>query len=131
LISICGERGHEAMVCDGLALPYRPQFFVSFERKHPWCSCGVCQLRFDSNCCYGSLGCTKTNRLILFPHPSLPFITTPITFLGFRHLDCSYPPLHLTRPQSSSDRGDSSNCASRRARPHLCLGFGTDGETRF
>ncbi|KAG0202280.1 tRNA methyltransferase, has a role in tRNA modification [Mortierella sp. GBA30] len=27
LISICGERGHEAMVCDGLALPYRPQFF--------------------------------------------------------------------------------------------------------
>ncbi|KAF9138083.1 tRNA methyltransferase, has a role in tRNA modification [Linnemannia schmuckeri] len=27
LICICGERGHEAMVCDGLALPYRPQFF--------------------------------------------------------------------------------------------------------
>ncbi|KAF9920716.1 tRNA methyltransferase, has a role in tRNA modification [Linnemannia zychae] len=27
LISICGERGHEAMVCDGLALPYRPLFF--------------------------------------------------------------------------------------------------------
>ncbi|CAO3571702.1 unnamed protein product [Mortierella alpina] len=27
LISICAERGHEAMVCDGLALPYRPQFF--------------------------------------------------------------------------------------------------------
>ncbi|KAI7825198.1 S-adenosyl-L-methionine-dependent methyltransferase [Gamsiella multidivaricata] len=27
LISICGERGHEAMVCDGLALPYRSQFF--------------------------------------------------------------------------------------------------------
>ncbi|KAF9580480.1 Alkylated DNA repair protein alkB 8 [Lunasporangiospora selenospora] len=27
LISICGERGHEAMVCDGLSLPYRPQFF--------------------------------------------------------------------------------------------------------
>ncbi|KAF9898380.1 tRNA methyltransferase, has a role in tRNA modification [Lobosporangium transversale] len=27
LISICSERGHEAMVCDGLALPYRPQFF--------------------------------------------------------------------------------------------------------
>ncbi|KAF9910174.1 Alkylated DNA repair protein alkB 8 [Linnemannia zychae] len=25
--SICGERGHEAMVCDGLALPYRPRFF--------------------------------------------------------------------------------------------------------
>ncbi|KAF9274388.1 tRNA methyltransferase, has a role in tRNA modification [Mortierella alpina] len=25
--SICAERGHEAMVCDGLALPYRPQFF--------------------------------------------------------------------------------------------------------
>ncbi|KAG0257748.1 tRNA methyltransferase, has a role in tRNA modification [Mortierella polycephala] len=25
--SICGERGHEAMVCDGLALPYRPEFF--------------------------------------------------------------------------------------------------------
>ncbi|KAF9112201.1 hypothetical protein BGX27_003802 [Mortierella sp. AM989] len=29
LISICGERGHEAMVCDGLSLPYRPQFFAS------------------------------------------------------------------------------------------------------
>ncbi|KAG0330489.1 Alkylated DNA repair protein alkB 8 [Dissophora globulifera] len=27
LIDICGERGHEAMVCDGLALPYRPEFF--------------------------------------------------------------------------------------------------------
>ncbi|KAG0068743.1 tRNA methyltransferase, has a role in tRNA modification [Linnemannia elongata] len=27
LISICSERGHEAMVCDGLALPYRSQFF--------------------------------------------------------------------------------------------------------
>ncbi|KAF9561672.1 Alkylated DNA repair protein alkB 8 [Mortierella alpina] len=27
LISICAERGHEAMVCDGLALPYRPQCF--------------------------------------------------------------------------------------------------------
>ncbi|KAI1318962.1 tRNA methyltransferase, has a role in tRNA modification [Mortierella claussenii] len=27
LISICGERGHEAMVCDGLTLPYRPHFF--------------------------------------------------------------------------------------------------------
>ncbi|GJJ75934.1 alkylated DNA repair protein alkB homolog 8 [Entomortierella parvispora] len=27
LISICGERGHEAMVCDGLSLPYRPEFF--------------------------------------------------------------------------------------------------------
>ncbi|KAF9927938.1 tRNA methyltransferase, has a role in tRNA modification [Mortierella alpina] len=25
--SICAERGHEAMVCDGLALPYRTQFF--------------------------------------------------------------------------------------------------------
>jgi len=29
LISICGERGHEAMVADGLALPYRSDFFVS------------------------------------------------------------------------------------------------------
>ncbi|KAG0015382.1 tRNA methyltransferase, has a role in tRNA modification [Podila clonocystis] len=27
LISICGERGHEAMVADGLALPYRSEFF--------------------------------------------------------------------------------------------------------
>ncbi|KAG0047603.1 tRNA methyltransferase, has a role in tRNA modification [Gryganskiella cystojenkinii] len=27
LISICGERGHEAMVCDGLSLPYRSEFF--------------------------------------------------------------------------------------------------------
>ncbi|KAF9422754.1 tRNA methyltransferase, has a role in tRNA modification [Podila epigama] len=27
LISICGERGHEAMVADGLALPYRSGFF--------------------------------------------------------------------------------------------------------
>ncbi|KAG0223157.1 tRNA methyltransferase, has a role in tRNA modification [Mortierella sp. GBA43] len=25
--SICSERGHEAMVCDGLALPYRPRIF--------------------------------------------------------------------------------------------------------
>ncbi|KAF9363196.1 Alkylated DNA repair protein alkB 8 [Mortierella sp. NVP85] len=27
LITICHERGHEAMVCDGLALPYRPRIF--------------------------------------------------------------------------------------------------------
>ncbi|KAF9926557.1 Alkylated DNA repair protein alkB 8 [Modicella reniformis] len=27
LVGICSERGHEAMVCDGLALPYRPELF--------------------------------------------------------------------------------------------------------